>query len=128
MYCIHCGERVVESAKFCAACGEKIQRPKGEEQRSERSLSVDRDVDSEANSDLNTPAVEPPTDSPVSAGVPLTFWSHLAQQFLNLASLRGVVALIRGLVAMAVAITLGAAIAQLIIFPLLRAILAAVFN
>ena len=27
MYCINCGEGVVESANFCAACGEKVRRP-----------------------------------------------------------------------------------------------------
>ncbi len=31
MNCIHCGEQVVESAKFCAACGEKIQRPQDQD-------------------------------------------------------------------------------------------------
>jgi len=71
VYCINCGEEVVQAANFCAACGEKIQRLRGEEQRSERSVSMECDVDSEENADLNTPVVEPPTDSPAFVGPPL---------------------------------------------------------
>ena len=76
MYCIHCGERLVESAKFCAACGEKIQRPQDEEQRPERSVSVPPISEtSETSGELITdavPVVEPPTGSPLPPGVPLT--------------------------------------------------------
>ncbi len=58
MYCIHCGERVVESAQFCAACGEKIQRPQDEKQRPERAVSVPPiSENSETSGDLITDAV-----------------------------------------------------------------------
>ena len=58
MYCIHCGERVVESAQFCAACGEKIQRPQDEKQRPERAVPVPPiSENSETSGDLITDAV-----------------------------------------------------------------------
>ena len=74
MYCIQCGERVVESAQFCAACGEKIQRPQDEEQRSERPVLVPPISEtSEASGDLiadAVPAGERQHSEPVVAEAP----------------------------------------------------------
>ena len=119
MYCIHCGEPVVESAKFCAACGEKIQRPKGEEQQSERSVSVDRDVDSEATDDLDTPVVAQLEDSPASVGVPRTVNAPNSSDTASVAktgssALKKVGKVIISLVALVLAILFGTLISELI--------------
>ncbi|HIA49053.1 MAG TPA: zinc ribbon domain-containing protein, partial [Acidobacteria bacterium] len=42
MYCINCGEEVVEPAKFCIACGASIYRQEDGRQRSEPAAAVSR--------------------------------------------------------------------------------------
>ncbi len=73
MHCIHCGKRAVESDKFCAGCGEKIQRPQSEEQRFERLASAPPISEtSEASGDLIADALpdgDRQADGPVDSSL-----------------------------------------------------------
>ena len=59
MYCIHCGEPVVELAKFCPACGQSVHRPDKVEQPLQ---SIQAPVADESGTSPESPISTDPSD------------------------------------------------------------------